>query len=107
MGEQVKHTPGPWAIRPNAFDDWGVVRAANGNLVAVARAGEHLTEDQYAEHRRVGTDPYGHNARLIAAAPDMLAALKMLATDNEDAMKFSDRMNMAAAAIAKAEGRAP
>lgn len=46
-------------------------------------------------------------AALFAGAPDMLAALKALTTDNEDGMRFSERMKMAARAIAKVEGREP
>lgn len=61
-----KHTPGPWAYGGREFND---VREADGELVAVAL---HLRvkkpERSIAEAKA--------NARLIAAAPDLLAVLK-------------------------------
>lgn len=60
----------------------------------------------------LGTDPdkAAANARLIAAAPDMLAALEELVKGMEEhgAEKwFPHRMARAHAAIAKAKGNAP
>lgn len=96
-----KHTPGPWAYRPLEFDDWGIVRAGD-YVVAQARAGGG--DVSLDEHRANKTDPYEANARLIAAAPDLLEALKEYVRDfggNEDA--DSRRMvEKANAAIAKA-----
>lgn len=69
---RVTATPGPWLYRPWAYDDWGVVRAPNGNghdvspMVAQARAGDPVSNDQFAEHRKNRTDPYGDNAKYIA-----------------------------------------
>lgn len=90
----VAHTPGPWVVE--SADWWkkdnGVVR-------------------YYVRHvpAEIGTP----NARLIAAAPDLLAALKKL---TEQVAEVDDPtaargvsiavMARACAAIAKAEGRA-
>ena len=53
------------------------------------------------KHRRNGTDPTESNARLIAAAPDLLEALRAATS-----FPLSDSWVPAAiAAIAKAEGR--
>jgi hypothetical protein len=53
----------------------------------------------------VGTDEAKANARLIAAAPDMLAALEELCADKYLADPINaDRMGKAKAAIAKAKG---
>ena len=71
----AKHTPGPWSVRPYPIDDWGWIRDAKGNLVAMARAGQFLDEAALDIHRKNETDPYEGNARLIAAAPELLAAL--------------------------------
>jgi hypothetical protein len=71
----TEHTKGPWAYRPREDDDWGVVRGPDGRLVASAKAGRDVSQDEYAEHRQNGTDPYEDNARLIAAAPMMYEAL--------------------------------
>lgn len=79
-----KATPAPWTYRRLPSDDWGMVRAPTASerypaLVAMARTRETLTHEQAAEHRRNGTDPYGHNATFIAAArndsPDIARAL--------------------------------
>lgn len=71
---------GPWLYRPRSIDDWGEVRTADGFLVASAKAGRafDLRSDEAYDHRRNGTDPYAENARLIAAAPDLLVALDWL-----------------------------
>ena len=53
-----KHTPGPWAV----VDDYGMAFEIESRTSGVARVS---TADVRAEA----------NARLIAAAPDMLAAL--------------------------------
>lgn len=118
----MTRTPGPWDYRPFEFDDWGWVRARNGgNLVAIAK---DMTADHHA-HRQAGTDPYEANARLIAAAPDLLAAaLKLEEAEDHHANceecegeglpelcrlcfpLFDDARCMRRAAIAKAQGDA-
>lgn len=73
-------TPGPWLVRPREHDDWGWIRAEDGSLVAIGRAGTFAGD--YDEHERYlrdcrakGIDPYEHNAALIAAARNALPAL--------------------------------
>ena len=46
------------------------------------------------------------NARLIAAAPDLLEALESLCGHTDEGMMFSERAAKARAAIAKARGEA-
>ena len=117
-----EHTPGPWRHSRDRFDDWGYVRAGE-RLVAVARYDiDDPTEAELNEHRRNHTDPCEANARLIAAAPELLAALRsllepmcsrerhgitdervlLMAGDYEDNMA---RYDAARAAVAKAIGR--
>ena len=68
-------TPGPWAYRPEKYDDWGMVRGAD--KYPVASASTCRSDDfEKNEHRRNKTDPADANARLIAAAPDLHAALR-------------------------------
>lgn len=99
---KIAHTPGPWVV-----DD------PNSHLVAVLKDGVYHYVANCAPGNWSATvrdnDEIDANAALIAAAPDMLAALiqararlvsLMLALDEKDAF---DRIR---AAIAKAEGAA-
>jgi|15BtaG_2_1085339.scaffolds.fasta_scaffold37216_1 hypothetical protein len=74
-----KHTPGPWGYTRNGSDE----PASNGlmpdGLIGIGVTGENLA---LAETRH-GNGPA--NAKLIAAAPDLLEALK----DCEDALLWS------------------
>ncbi len=57
----IKHTPGPWRVEVDEKGDVGVFANDYGLIC-------YPVEDQYQE-----------NARLIAAAPEMLALLRGLA----------------------------
>ena len=66
-GEGVsKHTPGPWRI-----DEWGDIVAGLRDIAETAHIWNDGGDDTLPEMRRA-------NARLIAAAPDLLAACKAL-----------------------------
>jgi hypothetical protein len=57
----------PLAYRPHQYDDWGVLRDADGNLftqISWPRFGEEV----YAEHRKNGTDPYEQAAKMVMNA---------------------------------------
>jgi hypothetical protein len=102
----AQHTPGPWLIDPEHSAD---VDAASGAL-AIASAW-----DRDAKHIRNNRDLSAPreeeciaNARLIAAAPDLLVALYNLVELCDDVFvkpKECDNLTAARAAIAKAEGR--
>lgn len=79
------HTPGPWVVRePQALEHAEVYAEDGGALVAW---------------------PIANNARLIAAAPELLVACKHLLV-NAEADGWSEFMLAdARAAINKAEGR--
>lgn len=87
---EVKHTPGPW----ETADEFGpsatgrLVQKTGGNLICACTG-------------YFGRDETLANARLIAAAPDLFAALKAVASDE----CVHGAFDMARAAIAKAEGR--
>ena len=99
------HTPGPWTIHSEAAN------AASGSPInSEIRGGHHVVV-------RLGTmhaDSTKANARLIAAAPDLLAALLEISRccderasfDGDPAMKrwCAATSEVARAAIAKAEG---
>lgn len=94
-----KHTSGPWGIYDTAA--YGI-HICKGGI-----AGQHIASAQ----RYVGLtqDETVANARLIAAAPDLLDALKALTEKlamSGDAWRWKEELPQAAAAIAKAEGGA-
>lgn len=80
------HTPGPWTVGEHRGVWVGPVVHADGKGVAFV----------------VGSED---NARLIAAAPELLAALKDLRVFVSDNLIFSPEVAVADRAIAKAEGR--
>lgn len=84
----MSHTPGPWEINQH------YVEAVGGPC----RARIAIIDDG------AGTNPEA-NAHLIAAAPEMLAALENLENDNGQAMPPSAWAKVQAA-IAKAKGEA-
>lgn len=92
MNEQKqKHTPGPWEVGPE-----GQVRAMTGRQICDPR--QWTSEGQA-------------NASLIAAAPELLAALRVLvnaAYESANHHSFTPfyltELAVANAAIAKAEG---
>ncbi len=100
-----KHTPGPWEVRHgvgiNPRYPWRV--ATGGYCVCTDVA-----------HTGGGASQQEANARLIAAAPDLLNVAQMLieaereaSTDDTFRLKVSIVCEFARAAIAKAEGREP
>jgi hypothetical protein len=90
----TKHTPGPWSVDGEGIK--AIVRDANMMIVAI-------------RHRMPG-DAHEANARLIAAAPDLLAALNGFVINeqnlnDEHFAGVQERlMKLARAAIAKATG---
>jgi hypothetical protein len=98
-----EHTPGPWSVDARAST---AVRGGPDDHVVASCGGWATTRrDVLAEQQA--------NARLVAAAPDLLAALReIVAMTNEDTGTFRKRGGtyrglvglVAEAAIAKAEG---
>lgn len=87
-----KHTPGPWFYSQESIDpDWYIV-TINGGLI-VANVNSHC--------RQVA------NARLIAAAPDLLETLRFLvrAVETNCALSIAEAIVGAHIAIDKAEGK--
>ena len=86
------HTPGQWNDTGNDGKDNLIVESEYGSICAVWRVNGYACQ--------------AADARLIAAAPDMLAALRELLADNYLADPINaDRMAKTRAAVAKAEGR--
>lgn len=107
---EKKHTPGPWQLKVAEFGGPHEVSFAPksyGRIASVFTPGfQNLPEAPTTQECEA-------NARLIAAAPDLLAACEMLAEayqsgeDNAGSMEWSDvdlAWEYATAAIAKALG---
>lgn len=82
------HTPGPWRVDPKAALR---IVAAGNDTVASAGCQSSLRNEWEA------------NAHLIAAAPDLLAALKAFVAAGDGHYEFEDKWLAAHAAITKAE----
>ena len=83
------HTPGPWRLgnQPSNVIAWRVTDSADRDVAHV-----------------FGSDLKSKgNARLIAAAPELLAALKRVVAAAEDGDEMT-AIELAEAAIARAEG---
>jgi len=99
------HTPGPWYVAQNdeMFHIIGPAKNCNRNGIEnewdVALVEDDFTDARPREERAA-------NARLIAAAPDLLAALKSMVACVEIIGSPVGDMDNARAVIAKAEGRA-
>lgn len=84
-----KRTPGPWHVEFTRFSD---VKAENGAIVAKC-------------NKLTGLVNLQANARLIAAAPDLLEALRAAVRQNDnDMLMTGEELRACRAAIAKAEG---
>ena len=93
------HTPGPWAV---------VDRKLWGASMAVMAAKKVATPVAWASRLCVGGDDEAHaNAALIAAAPEMLKALKRFDCQDKGSCGEDepDGLCFRCAAIAKAEGK--
>lgn len=74
---EAKHTPGPWKLVPWQDDP----RSDSGDLLRIV--GSNGSEVCYfgnpdSYYPTSGTEPSDQDARLIAAAPDLLAACEMV-----------------------------
>lgn len=93
-----KHTPGPWEVRR---DGWGhhSVRSEPEQRTIAKTIMPHIPDRAHAVDEA--------NARLIAAAPEMLAAAKRILPYLTECDCVGDGMfRQLADAIAKAEGEA-
>lgn len=85
----VKHTPGPWKARGNSV--WHNAEGDEIGIVAGVSTSKPAAEN-------------AANARLIAAAPDLLAALRLIANARTN---MEEKQRIARVAIAKATASIP
>lgn len=99
---KATHTPGPWSVEPHDRDEntYYIIAPEIGNAM--------LAKTMTSRDLRVPADIVHANARLIAAAPELLAVAKKAANmllrntlqDSEDTAVYQSLRS----AIAKAEG---
>ena len=87
---EAQHTPGPWKAVEAAYNPPGWLWVQNGPGALLA---------DVHQNKNIPLEARNANARLMAAAPEMLAALEYYATDR------SINGEVARAVVAKALGR--
>lgn len=95
---EAKHTPGPW--KRNDFLD---LKEISLKAITCERLGFCVTFINTDDKLRVGEADA--NARLIAAAPELLEALQAIMEDMDSEFGTDYDYNKARAAIAKANGK--
>ena len=103
MNAQAWHTPGPWTLLPEEADkDYLRIRGTRlGGRYKVANVHHIRYEGVHAVVRERDDAESMANALLIAAAPELLEALELIANTGMDARQC---MLTARAAIAQATG---
>jgi len=105
------HTPGPWTITKAQNARYIEGDPKRGHVAFVYAKGDRcdIMRDEYSAPEEMEA-----NARLIAAAPDLLDALKVMlkgdelgevACQEQGFLRLIERTEQARAAIAKAEGK--
>lgn len=97
MTNTAKHTPGPWF--------------AHGRYIGTQNHKSAIAECRDINGNWSNDAPASDNARLIAAAPELLEALRglyldLVANDQDGLVEHVETMGKARAAIAKATGGA-
>lgn len=77
------HTPGPW-YTDDAEEGYGVWSENTGAMVSITTRGLHYGTRQISEGEELS------NARLIAAAPDLLAACTSAILQIGDVLRHAD-----------------
>lgn len=110
---KLEHTPGPWKVLPHVFSrDYIRVRGTRlGSRYKIANVHMPYLDTFYLIQDDANEESIA-NARLIAAAPELLEALKGLLADITEYMVINNLGGhnnhshvWARASIAKAEGR--
>ncbi len=104
---QVKHTPGPWevviTIDGITIPNWLI---QIGKVKVPAFPYKRIYSEDRTQSGLVQDDEQVANIRLIAAAPDLLAALRCLldCSDHQNPEVWDAAVSQARAAIARAGG---
>jgi hypothetical protein len=112
---ELKHTPGNWRLANDAQGPCMVMHPALDGVAIASLTDAHKPANGFVEIESVGAPERTANARLIAAAPDLLEAIKeLLAVSHNANIPDSEHIRhapykmivvlKARAAIAKATG---
>ena len=93
----AKHTPGPWLTDRNNVHTGQIATVYH----CIGNDWIEIWTDKWLE-TGLGEGEQEANARLIAAAPDLLAALQSVLSNSLDSQGLADAHKQARAAIAKA-----
>ncbi len=101
--EHAEHTPGPWVVVRTAQSQARIKTLPTTDIGIETVAIIKMYPQWKTDARRMA------NARLIAAAPDLLEALEAIVTLAADhgRMNLPECAGMTRAAIAKAKGESP
>jgi hypothetical protein len=103
---EITHTPGPWAVKPMYGDNHGIFAgpgAESGDWGGWRGTSPRMIATTY-DYGGVNTAISAANARLIAAAPDLLLALSNLVACEGTEGDRSVLIRRACEALAKARG---
>jgi hypothetical protein len=109
MKTDFKHTPGPWKIRfmgSGAIEDGFFVEAKNNNKPELGYGIEIMMEDA-GDHNGYPLEQRLADAKLIAAAPELLEALQNLINKNPMHEGYHQAILKASDVIKKATGLIP
>lgn len=100
---KAKHTPGPWRVFEHSWCDTSIGAPGTSNAICRLDINHATEESQEADEAQMAA-----NARLIAAAPELLEALKACAAvcagETTNKRGLISALEQARAALAKCEG---
>ncbi len=99
-----KHTPGPWGLVYYAKGAHLPIPIGEHKTIAVFADGPQRGDVAYMQHGLYGDDQALATARLIAAAPDMLAALQNVRDAHRTGHNADEAWGWVDDAITKATG---
>ena len=99
-GAASKHTPGPWKFEDSEGFSTKNAYEARGNAAITHKQSAIAVTSAYLKSK----DEEYANARLIAAAPELLQALRHQIYRNHDYSETCDACRQSIAALRKAEG---
>jgi hypothetical protein len=95
---ETKHTPGPWKVRflRNEDPESGFFVEAKNNNIPDIGYGIEILGDDYGDHNGYPAEQRLADARLIAAAPEMLKILHLFVeSDDMPGWEAKDRISYA------------